>query len=902
VRECWKEIWHILQPLIDTPFKGGPATWNDDILLEIGRYGTLEESHFTIAYSPVPDETAENGIGGVVATVTEITEKVVSERHVKALRDLSAASLEAKTAEEACRVATETLAGYALDVPFALIYLLEPDGTTASLAGTAGIEPGTPMAPSVISLARDADEGAPWPLDALAAETTLVVEDLEKRFGSAVPVGPWGDRPSTAVVLPLRSNAARGVFGFFVAGVSTRLRLDDRYRGFYDLAAGQITTAINNARAYEAERERAEALAELDRAKTLFFSNVSHELRTPLTLMLGPLEDVLASEELHGETQQHVETAYRNAGRLLRLVNTLLDFSRIEAGRIDAAYEKTDIASLTIDLASTFRSAIERAGLRFTVDCATPSQDVYVDRDMWEKIVLNLLTNALKFTFEGSISVSLIDRGSSIELAIADTGTGIAQDELSRIFERFHRVREARSRTYEGTGIGLSLVRELARLHGGDVTVESKEGVGSTFLVRIPTGRAHLPADRVGVARMLTSTAVGVAPYVNEALGWLGIDAASTAAMSNDDGMASGNASPDAAWVLVVDDNADMRDYIQRLLQGRWNVITAPDGRAALDIVLNQPVDLVLTDIMMPRMDGIELMRAIRGNHAKAMTPVILLSARAGEEPRVEGLEAGADDYLIKPFSARELIARVQTHLALAAAHREREQLKDQFLSLVSHELRTPLSTIYGSSRLLKDRFEKIPESDRRDLLSDVVSESDRLNRTIENLLLLTRLDARGLDLEPIAIPHLIEQFIEEFRARHGERVLNVHLEPDLPLVGGNDTYIELVLDNLLSNAAKYSSPETPIDLIVSGSGSVEIRVLDRGIGLQPDEIANLFTPFYRTPAAAQKASGVGVGLAVCKRVIEAQGGTLWAKSRDGGGSEFGFSLPALVGVPSDAA
>ena len=228
-------------------------------------------------------------------------------------------------------------------------------------------------------------------------------------------------------MLPIPSTRAHEPAGLLVAGVSARLRLDEQYRGFLELVAGQIGTAVANARAYEEEKKRAEALAELDRAKTAFFSNVSHEFRTPLTLMLGPVEDALAdpAEPLPPRQRERLETAHRSSLRLLKLVNTLLDFSRIEAGRVQAVYEPTDLAALTAELASNFRSACEKAGLRLVVDCPPLPQPVYVDRDMWEKVVLNLLSNAFKFTFEGEIAVRLRAVGDAVELAVHDTGTGI---------------------------------------------------------------------------------------------------------------------------------------------------------------------------------------------------------------------------------------------------------------------------------------------------------------------------------------------------------------------------------------------------------------------------------------------------------------------------------------------
>jgi signal transduction histidine kinase/CheY-like chemotaxis protein len=677
VSECWSEIWHILQPLIDTPFNGGPPTWMEDLALEINRHGFMEETHFTVAYSPVPDESAPRGIGGVLATVHEITEKVIGERRVQVLSDLGRRVAEGKTAEAACAIATATLANHAKDVPFALLYLLDADGHQARVAGATGVAIGSPVSPMTVDLAGAS--GDRWRLaEILHRKTAVVIDDLEKRFPE-IPPGPWLDRPRSAVVVPVRSTNANELAGLLIAGVSSRLRLDHLYLSFFDLVASQIATAIANARSYEEERRRAEALAEIDRAKTVFFSNVSHEFRTPLTLMIGPLERLIndqAMAAVSAEQREQLDVAYRNSLRLLRLVNTLLDFSRIEAGRVQARYQPTDLAALTADLASQFRSATDRAGLFLEVDCPPLPEPVFVDRDMWEKVVLNLLSNAFKFTLEGGITVTLHVTGDEVELTVRDTGTGIPEHELPHLFERFHRVEGSRGRTHEGTGIGLALVQELIRLHGGAVRVESTPDAGSTFMATIPLGTAHLPPDRVQANEHFVSTALGSQPFIEEALRWLPCQPPSAMATApRDFGRAAlSGARNGAGTILLVDDNADMRDYVARLLAPQYEVRSTADGEEALREIQRSRPDLLLTDAMMPRMDGFALVRELRSDPALADLPVILLSARAGEEESVHALEAGADDYVVKPFGARELVARVAATLKMARIRREFER------------------------------------------------------------------------------------------------------------------------------------------------------------------------------------------------------------------------------------
>jgi PAS domain S-box-containing protein len=434
---------------------------------------------------------------------------------------------------------------------------------------------------------------------------------------------------------------------------------------------------ITEKKAYEREiaRQR-EELAKLDVLKTQFFANISHEFRTPLTLMLGPLEEMkreFAGAVVPPPYRPQVDLVHRNGLRLLKLVNTLLDFSRIEAGRVQAVYEATDLAQLTAHLASEFRSAIEKAGLTLVVNSLPLTEPAYVDREMWEKIVLNLLSNAFKFTFDGTIEVSLRQENGKFELAVTDTGTGIPADELSRLFERFHRVEGARGRTYEGSGIGLALVQELTRLHGGIVTVESEYGKGSTFRVSVPVGAGHLPQQQIGGVRTQASTGLGTHPFIEEALRWLPGEAPIQDAVIDDALPADQSTVPETqrALILLADDNTDMREYLAHLLSAHYRVEAVADGEAALKAITRRMPSLVLSDVMMPRMDGMELLSRLRADPRTAAVPVILLSARTGEEAKVEGLDAGADDYLVKPFSARELLARVDAHLKIASVRGE---------------------------------------------------------------------------------------------------------------------------------------------------------------------------------------------------------------------------------------
>lgn len=476
-------------------------------------------------------------------------------------------------------------------------------------------------------------------------------------------------------------------------------------------------------------------LAEVDVAKTAFFNNISHEFRTPLALILGTLEDELSSSNkaLPAQTRMQLKVAHRNSLRLLKLVNSLLDFSRIEAGRMQAHYQPTDLAVLTAELAGNFHSAVTKGGLTLTVECAALPEPVYVDRAMWEKIVLNLISNAFKHTFHGSITVRLTWLGDSVELAVADTGVGIAAENIPRLFDRFHRVEGAPSRTHEGTGIGLALVKELVKLHSGTIAVDSEPGRGSRFTVTLKSGTAHLPEANVGTDAEPFAAGLG-APYVEEALQWtpptaLAGESEALPATTTEETSARPTWTAPRARILWVDDNPDMRSYVTRLLKRFYDVTEAPDGQAALESALAAPPDLILSDVMMPRLDGFGLLRALRADTRTRRLPIILLSARAGEESAVAGLDSGADDYLVKPFSARELLARVRTHVELAWQRRAWEDELEQCVRKRTTELETQIqrmSLLNQITRAIAERhdlrsiFEVVIRSVEENLPADV--------------------------------------------------------------------------------------------------------------------------------------------------------------------------------------
>ena len=891
---CWAEIWSVVGPMMDQVIETGEATWSEDLFLLMVRYGYLEETYFTFSYSPIRDEKGRPS--GIFCALTESTRRVLGERRVKTLRELTG---EARTVNEAAQFCAETLGHNARDMPFTLVYLLDNAGERLHLAGHAGLAPGTEASPVIVDMTGPDEAG--WPLARVATHRrSETVEGLADRF-DCLPKAPWDEPAHQAMLLPIARPGSPQPAGVLVLGISCRRAFDEDYRGFFDLVAGHVATAVSNARAHTEQRERAEMLAELDRAKTAFFSNVSHEFRTPLTLMMGPLEEALAGHHgaLSGALAEALALTHRNSQRLLKLVTTLLDFTRLESGRVNAVFAPTDLATYTAELASAFQSAMDSADLQFRIACDDLGEPTYVDREMWEKIVLNLVSNAFKFTLQGGVTVTLGHDGERVRLDVTDTGAGIPANELPRVFERFHRIEGQRARTYEGSGIGLALVHELVKMHGGEIRIESEPGKGSTFTVLLPRGDTHLPSDRIAAAVPEPGGSPSGSGFVEEAIGWLPRSDAVESAPPVETPVA-GSVRP---RIVLVDDNNDMREYVTRLLRRHWRVEALADGAAALEAAQREPPDLVLTDVMMPGLGGFGLLRALRADARTRHVPIIMLSARAGEEARVEGLEAGADDYVIKPFSARELIARVRANLELAharlaaASADAANRHKDEFLALLGHELSNPLAPIFTAVQLMKLRGDGGNDRER-----EVIDRQTRhMSRLVENLLDIARA-TRGLlrvRTEPVEIASATARAIEMASPALEQR--QHKLSVDIPcqglVVDGDQTRLAQVFANLLTNAAKFTDRGGCVGISAKREGDrIRVSVRDDGHGIASDMVERIFEPFIQAERPHDLAmAGLGLGLPLVQNLVELHGGTVKAVSAGmGRGSEFIVELPAL--------
>ncbi|GLQ90103.1 hypothetical protein GCM10007898_36780 [Dyella flagellata] len=899
--QCWAEVWDEAGPLVRSIQEGRPATWMEDWQLFISSDEMAEETYFTSSYSPVRGD--DGSVAGVLNTVQETTVKVQSERQIRMLHDLARRVADAKSEHEACLIAVDVLAANALDLPFVLVYGMDQSAQSATLVASHGWKQidGQPVAAQVPI--NDQANTQDWPFAAvMQSAQEVTVDNLSARFGP-MPMGRWNARTEQAIVLPLYGTGQAAPSAFFVAGISPHRKLDERYRAFFLATADQVANAMVKARALEEEKLRAEALAEIDRAKTAFFSNVSHEFRTPLTLILGSIEDTLARHKPLGGDE--LDMVHRNGIRLLRLVNSLLDFTRIEAGRLPLSFVPTDLSRSTSELASAFDSLVEQADMRLIIHCPPLPEPVYVDPAQWEKIVLNLVSNAFKFTLKGEIEVSLHWHGTYAQLRVRDTGVGIPAHELPYIFDRFHRVEHSQGRSFEGSGLGLAMVQDLVNLHGGTVHAASVEGEGTTFFVAVPAGTAHLPADRIVQTPVAATRPTSASALVLEAAQWSasshrsGIPAAPPSGRAIDSKM-DRQAVSAAGRILLADDNRDMREYLLRLLRPFWEVEAVGDGRTALASALHHPPDLILSDVMMPGLDGFALLRALRAESRTSTIPVILLSARAGEEAMLEGLDYGADDYLAKPFTTQELIARVRTHLTMAAtrnalneelvrANRELEA----FSHSVAHDLRTPLNSIDGFTSILLMQQGETLDIEARRLLEDVLQAAKGMRQMIDDLLTLARVGRAELRRDTVDLSDLTRKVIDVLQRQEPGRRIQFKLMPGLT-TEGDPGLLRTALDNLIGNAWKYSSKrqESVIEFgATKANGEVAYYVRDNGAGFDMKYAHKLFAAFQRLHSE-KEFPGTGIGLATVHRIISRHGGRIWADAAEGQGATFYFTLP----------
>ncbi len=829
------EVWDAVGPMQLSVLAGGEATWDEDLPLTIERGRGPEQTFFTFSYSHVPDD---EGVGGVLAVLSVTTDKVVSGRRLGVLNRVAGLPAECDTPDALLAAALEALGEVPDELLCGAVYLVPDDGGAVRRAGTFG-DAGT-LLPAEWEHGWDDDGTRIVPLDApLPADPSLLV---------ALPLA---DQRGTRAVLALVPHPLRPY--------------DDAHDEFLGALARQLGQALAVVTARAEDQERLRAMAALDDAKTAFLSNVSHEFRTPLTLVLGPLED-LAAGRSEALTPDEVQQMLASAHRLLRLVNALLDVAHSEAEGARVELEPVAVGSLTADVLQPFAQAATRAGLDLDVRLAADDEAVLIDPVSWERITVNLVANALKYTLEGRVAVELDRSGEELVLRVSDTGVGIPEEDLGRVFDRFHRVHSDQGRSIEGSGIGLALVADAARALGGHVGVDSRLGEGSVFEVRVPW-RPATESATVRTARdlgSLRSLADDVVPQTR----------APAAAPASDE---------DLPVILVVDDNPGLRDRLSSLLGGLGVVRTAVDGIEAWELLQQEPVDLVLTDVMMPRLDGAGLVARIRSHPELSTIPVVMLSARAGADATAEGLGTGADDYLVKPFTPEELVARCRTNLELAR-HRSRaaqERARAVLLAGVSHDMQTPLTVITTGLQLLAEG--ELPPLRRQEIVERTTSRALQLRRLVGQFLDWARLSAG--DLIPVTLARTrVAQLVDEPARVHSR--LEVTGDLGGAVVCDPDRTRQ-ILSNLVDNALRHARTRVVLEVRDDGAEWVDLVVHDDGSGVSPEALAHLFSAWSPTEGL----QGSGLGLHISRESARAQGGDLVLDETGDKGSVFRLRL-----------
>jgi signal transduction histidine kinase len=916
--DIFPEVWHAIGPLLEGVLRTGKPEVGKDFHIFLDREGYPEETYFLFSYSGVRDDVG--GIEGVFCTVFETTEQKVTSRRVKTLHVTSTIP-KSQNVDSMCTAFMKNLEDHNnYDVPFALLYII--NGQSCTLAGTSGIAPNTAASPNNCDL-----KNIIWPLqEVITTKQPYTMPNLQEIFND-LPTGAWAVPPHTAVLLPINEAGSEVPRYVLVVGVNPHKKLDEQHNEFFSLLSHQLSASITDALAHEHERQKSEALAEVNRAKTTFFSNISHEFRTPLTLIQGPIEEALNDEENPISTVQRERLlmCQRNTRRLLKLVNSLLDFARVESSQMKAKFQETDLTNYTVEIISMFGSAFERANIELKSDIRKLSSQVYVDRDMWEKIIINLLSNALKYTLKGSVEISLRENNGFAEFIVKDTGVGIPEDALPRVFERFYRVENVNGRSHEGTGIGLALSQSLAKLHGGIITVESTLDKGSTFTVSIPISIDHIPQNQI-IEKVGSSPPSTPLVSIDEAVSFL--DA------SND--LLPHEPIAQASKILVVDDNADMRQYIQRMLAQHWSVIVADNGVTALEILKTVKPDVIVTDVMMPHIDGIQLLSIVKNDKSLKEIPVILISARGSEDARVEGINLGASDYLVKPFSTKELVARIQNQIE-RKRHQEQaiqqmvlqtsyeklvfqKKLQEEFIDTVCHEIRNPLNgmepCIDGITHSLAKIQSYLPTNEKmiigeavskisselleaKELLETlhVCTEQQRL--IVDDVLDLSKLENNKVTLnsETFSPKQVILATLQMFQQQMTEKklTLNLGLGDNFYIISDSRRFMQLVI-NLVSNAVKFTL-EGSISVTLerrenNDQMEVEVHVKDTGLGIRKQEQEVLFSPFSQAnETISPNFGGTGLGLSICKKLVKIMNGTIHVISEKGVGSDFYFIL-----------
>ncbi len=681
--ENWAQLEPIFRRVID---HNETVYWEKNLWLSV-RHGFEREAYFTTSFSPIAE--SEDKPLGVMITATENTNDVLYERRNKTLQSLSLIVPDIGETE-GCREAVQILEQNPYDIPFAALYVFDSARSQAELRGCAGIQPGTPVSVPFFPLV-----GAIGPVAGALNSGRPEVLDIGYQLGP-LPSGAWKIPPQQIVVLPLRSLRDREPIGALLAGVNPHRRMDAGYRTFFEIVSRNISVMLIRARGIERERELLHEKDRQTKAWAALADYAANEFRTPLTVLLGLLDQLQPSYAEKNPYGRKFALARRNAFRVSHLVDSLMELIEMQSGRVRPVFEPIDLATSTDELVKAFSSGLERRNITFVIDCPPLEESVYVDRRMWDRVILGLLVHSVQRTHHGEIGVSVRKMGAWIEVTIWDTGEGIPASELSHIFEPFppQHLASTRSRA------GLAVAQHFAAAHGGRITVESEPGKGCKFTVSIPRGHAHLdpqrlvdhPSDPHGSFMALHAYLEEAARWTPELplQSWLTEEAPVT---SDSEWHQRTLLRAERRRILVAAGDRDLRQYLSSVVSELYQVDVAEDSESALRMLALSKPDVLVADMDLQSGDGLSVVRAVRAAAATSALPVVLISPNVSEESRLRAFAAGANDFLVKPFSAPELLVRLESQITLAETQRRlgesaRAALQDESqLALLSQAL-----------------------------------------------------------------------------------------------------------------------------------------------------------------------------------------------------------------------
>lgn len=727
-------------------------------------------------------------------------------------------------------------------------------------------------------------------------------------------------------------NLALGTHGHAVTALSNQFFLVSTaiivgagqhlvYRAQREQIAGQLVIERTKKNLEHAHTQ----LQQLDRVKSEFFANITHELKTPLTMMLAPIE-LLIDGELGSisEPQRSTLASIERSGiKLRRLIGDLLDLSRLEESKLRLRVHRYDLVEYLRGLVTQAEPLTQRKSLALEFSSNVESSGVYCDLERVERVMVNLLSNATKFTpAQGKIAVRLHDDGEHARIEVEDTGIGFPPGMAERIFQRFFQVDSGSTRRYGGTGIGLALAKELVELHGGRIWAEGAVGQGAKLSVTLPKDREHFALDvldrrgpRVDLLAGSRASDHGVAEWhtdEHERFRLLEIDQATEQRIVERDA----DEEQRAHSVLVVEDTPDVIRVIRLALHHDFRILAAPDGRKGLELARKHLPTLIVTDLMMPELDGLALTRELRADPATEHIPIVMLTARGDLRDRVEGIETGVNAYLSKPFSSKELIAVVRSQLKQKEA--TADVLLDQKLDSLqtvagglAHEIKNPLNYVQGALaalendvvRLLDPAATREPPFDpprvaerTQKMFATARSGVQRIGATVDLMLRYSR-EGYTRTTQPYDVFAAVRDVLAVLLPTVGHALAH---EVDLVGEGLVDCVPEelnQVLTNLIENAIQALPTDGTGRLTIRGRVSDEELVLtvkDNGPGIEPAHVARLFTPFFTTKG---KHGGSGLGLAIARRVVTALRGSIHVQSQPGAGAAFVVRLPRSTGA-----